>query len=60
MASEMKDPRLVDRPSGPIVGLVQHKDRFFVATHEKVYELIDGIWYPMAFAAPAEPEANSQ
>ena len=47
--NEMLELRLSDSP-GIIVSLCEHKERLFVATQDRVYELIDGIWRPMVFA----------
>lgn len=44
----------VDVPHGRIVGLCEVKGRVFVATEERVYELVDGLWHPMVFADKLE------
>ena len=46
--------KLVAEAPDPCVAMVIHKDRLFVATTQRVYELIDGILYPMMFAV--EPD----
>jgi hypothetical protein len=34
-----------------IVAMVSHNGKAFVATEQRVYQLIDGIWCPMVFAS---------
>lgn len=34
-----------------IVSMCTVNGRIFVATEQRIYELVDGIWHPMVFAA---------
>lgn len=36
-------------PPFRVVALCEHQGRFFCATEQRVYELIDGMWHPMIF-----------
>lgn len=44
---------LTDAPC-PIVALCEHQNRFFLATQQRVYELVDGVWHPMVFVNEQE------
>ncbi len=46
--------KLVAEAPFPVVAMAICKDRVFVATTQRVYELIDGILRPMVFAV--EPD----
>lgn len=46
------------QPRGRIVGLIEHKGRFFCATELRVYEMTEGgIWCPMLFTDAGQPDA---
>ncbi len=44
-------------PEGAIVGLCEFRGRMLVATERHLYELIDGVWHTMVFAAANSAEA---
>jgi hypothetical protein len=39
---------LPDAPAR-VVSMCEHKGRLFVATEQRVYEMVDGKWHPMVF-----------
>jgi hypothetical protein len=43
-------------PPTPIVSAVECQGRMFVATTERVYELVDGLFHPMMFVINATQE----
>lgn len=43
-----KIPGGIDAPH-PIVAMCEHNGRVFLATQQRVYELVDGLWRPMIF-----------
>lgn len=43
--------KLVATAPTRVVGILEHKDRIFVACEGGVYELLDGILHPVPFVA---------
>lgn len=50
-------PRAIDFPHR-IVAVVPHDGRLFLATEQRIYELVDGMWRPMIFVNGDEGMAS--
>ena len=37
-----------------VVAMCERDSRFFIATEQRVYELVDGVWMPMVIAVKKE------
>lgn len=50
MIERIEGFKLVAEAPFPVVAMTIFKDRVLVATTQRVYELIDGVLWPMVFA----------